>query len=82
MAAAGDVIVPDLVFQDPGGVQATGPHSGIGLLVHVTAAKVNLVQGRCFERQGRGCCQLVRRERLVRVDDVVRGILDPQDRSP
>jgi len=82
VAVAGDVIVPDLVFQDPGGVQATGPHSGIDLLVDVTAVKVNLVQGRCFEGQGRGCCQFVRRERLVRVYDVVRSILDPQDRSP
>ncbi len=82
VAGAGQVIGPDLVLHDASGVQVAGPHGGIGLLVDVTAAKVNLVQGGRFERQGRGCCQLVRRQWLVSVDDVVRGILSPQDGSP
>jgi len=77
VAGAGQVIGPDLVLHDASGVQVAGPHGGIGLLVDVTAAKVNLVQGGRFERQGRGRCQLVRRQWLVSVDDVVRGILSP-----
>ena len=76
MSAVGLVADPDLLFQDASGIQEAGLHGGIGLVVDVPAAEVELVQRGRFERKWGGCCDLVRSEWLVSVDDVVRGRVD------
>ena len=82
MAGAGRVVGPDLVLQEASGFQVAGLHGGIGLVVDVTPAEVSLSKAGALNGRDAAAASSSAGERLVRVDDVVRGILGPLDGSP